>query len=104
MSLAQGRNTDGGDLVFEDISTGINASGFGTLPDGRTFAFGVVERQYLIVEVYRPRLTGPVPQAEDVVASASRSCRGIDLADEPSLAAAVRDAIAGAEPGPRLPR
>ena len=45
----------------------MHASGFGRVGDGRTFSFHV-ERQVLIVEIYRPRLAGPVPQAEDVVA------------------------------------
>ena len=55
----------------------------------------------LVVEVYRPRLSGPVPQAEDIVAVATRKLIDIDLADERSLSAAVRDAVAGAQPVPR---
>jgi hypothetical protein len=103
MSLADHRSVAEADVVFEDISTGIHASGFGDLADGRHFAFGIVDRQHLVVEVYRPRLAGPVPQAEDVVATAVRSCRHFDITDERSLKAAVRDAIATAEPGRRLP-
>ena len=45
---------------------------------------------------------GPVPQAEDVVATAVRSLVDIDLTDERSLAAAVRDAVAAR--GTRLSR
>jgi hypothetical protein len=47
--------------------------------------------------VYRPRLKGPVPQPEDVVATARRNVVDIDIADERSLGAAVRDAVALAE-------
>ncbi|OBF25235.1 hypothetical protein [Mycobacterium sp. ACS4331] len=103
MTLADDRTAAGADLVFEDISTGIHASGFGSLPDGRTFAFSVVDRQHLVVEVYRRTMVGPVPDADDVVATAVRGCRDIDLDDERSLTASVRDAIATAAPGSRLP-
>ena len=58
----------------------------------------------LLVEVYRPRLSGPVPQAEDVVAVATRKLKDIDVTDERSLAAAVRDAVAAAQPVPRNAR
>jgi len=54
--------------------------------------------------VYRPRLAGPVPHSEDIVAAATRRLVGIDLADERSLSAAVRDAVASARPVPRQPR
>ena len=89
---------------IEDMTTGVHASGFGTLADGRHFAFGIVDRQHLVVEVYRAELAGPVPHAEDVVATAMRSCRDVDVTDERSLAAAVYDALADATPGTRLPR
>jgi hypothetical protein len=98
MTLAADR-----DFVIEDISTGVYASGFGQVGDGRSFSFRV-ERSLLLVEVYRPRLAGPVPQAEDVVAAASRSLVDIDLNDERSLAAAVRDVVAAAQPVSRPPR
>ena len=58
----------------------------------------------LLVEVYRPRLSGPVPQQEDVVAVATRKLIDIDLSDERSLAAAVRDAVAAAQPVTRPSR
>ena len=86
-----------GDFFFEDITPGIHASGFGEVGDGRSFSFHV-ERQLLVVEVYRPRLSGPVPQAEDVVATASRGLVDIDVTDERSIAAAVRDAVSAAQP------
>lgn len=50
------------------------------------------------MEIYRPRLSGPVPQPDEVVAKAVRSLVDIDLTDERSLAAAVRDSVARAVP------
>jgi hypothetical protein len=100
MTLATDRDTDDGVFAIEVISTGMYASGFGMVGDGRSFSFHV-ERGTLIVEVYRPRVSGPVPQVEDVVATASRSLVHVDTNDERSLAAAVRDAVAQAQPVPR---
>ena len=71
MTLAADRDLDNHQFAIEDITTGLHASGFGRVGDGRSFSFHV-EKQVLVVEVYRPRITGPVPQAEDVVAAASR--------------------------------
>ena len=98
MSLAPGTDPLADEFAIEDISTGVHASGFGVLGDGRSFSFHVEDRQFLVVEVYRPRLSGPVPQDEDIVAIATRSLTDIDVTDERSVAAAVRDAAAGAEP------
>lgn len=92
MTIADDRQLAGRDFVIEDMSTGVFASGFGQVGDGRSFSFHI-EHQLLVVEVYRPQLSGPVPQAEDVVATSSRSLVGIDVTDERSLAAAVRDAV-----------
>ena len=103
MTLAADRDLSGGEFAVEDISTGLHASGFGRVGDGRSFSFHV-EKRTLFVEVYRPRLAGPVPQAEDVVAAASRSLAHVDVADERSLTAAVRDAVADAQPVPRPAR
>ena len=100
MTLAAGREAVGSAFVLEDITTGVHASGFGEVGDGRSFSFHV-EHRTLVIEVYRPRLAGPVPQAEDVVALARRSVLGIDLTDERSLAAAVRDGVSAAVPVPR---
>ena len=104
MTLAEDRDAVERGFCFEDIRTGIIASGFGEVGDGRSFSFHV-ERQLLVVEVYRPRLawTG-TRRAEDVVATASRSLLDIDLTDERSLTAAVRDAVADAQPVPRPAR
>ncbi len=103
MTLAADEDLSGSEFAIEVISTGLHASGFGRVGDGRTFAFHV-ERRTLTVEIYRPRLAGPVPQAEDVVAAASRSLAYVDVADERSLTAAVRDAVNDAHPVPRSPR
>lgn len=95
MTIAADRLSAGGEFVLEDMSTGVFASGFGQVGDGRSFSFHI-ERAVLIVEVYRPRLPGPVPHAEDVVATSSRDLVDIDVDDARSLAAAVRDAVAAA--------
>lgn len=95
MSIADHRELAGPEFEIEDMSTGAFASGFGQVGDGRSFSFRI-ERQLLVVEVYRARLGGPVPQAEDIVATTSRSLVDIDVSDERSLAAAVRDAVASA--------
>jgi hypothetical protein len=103
MSLAPSRDSADKRFAIEVISTGLHASGFGKLADGRSFSFHV-EHQTLIVEIYRPRLAGPVPQAEDIVATATRKTADIDLFDERSLSAAARDALAEAQPVPRTAR
>ncbi|MDX1892947.1 hypothetical protein [Mycolicibacterium sp. 050158] len=103
MALATDGDVSNDEFAVEDMSTGMHASGFGRVGDGRSFAFQV-HKQTLSVEVYRPRLAGPVPQAEDVVAVASRSLAHVDVTDERSLAAAVRDAVADANPVPRPAR
>ena len=103
MTLAADRDLGNQVFAIEDITTGVHASGFGQVGDGRSFSFHI-EKQMLVVEVYRPRLSGPVPQVEDVVAVASRKLTDIDLTDERSVAAAVRDAVAGAQPVTRTAR
>jgi hypothetical protein len=100
MTLAADRDLGDQEFAIEDITTGLHASGFGQVGDGRTFSFHV-EKQMLVVEIYRPRIVGLVPQAEDVVATASRKLTDIDLTDERSVVAAVRDAVADARPVPR---
>jgi hypothetical protein len=103
MTLATDNEVAAHEFTIEDITTGVHASGFGQVGDGRTFSFHI-ERQTLVVEVYRPRLRGLVPQTEDVVAMSSRKLTDIDLTDERSMVAAVRDAVAGAHPVPRSGR
>ncbi len=101
MSVAEHGQFSDGEFAIEDMwlgvfSTKILASGFGQIGDGRSFAF-CIEGQQLLVEVYRPRLKGLVPQPEDVVATARRNVVDVDISDERSLGAAVRDAVALAE-------
>jgi hypothetical protein len=102
MTVAEGRRFADPNFAIEDMwiqvfSSRVFASGFGQVGDGRSFAFRV-DRQWLKVEIYRPRVNGPVPQAEDVVATSSRNLVNVDFTDERSLSAAVRDAVAVAEP------
>lgn len=103
MTMTANNEVAGDAFFIEDISTGMYASGFGRVGDGRTFSFRI-ERQLLMVEIYRPRLAGPVPQEEDVVAVASNSVANVDVTDERSLSAAVRDAVADAQQVPRSAR
>src|SRR3979409_2108863 len=92
MTVIADRHTADTAFAVEDISTGIFASGYGQVGDGRRFSFHL-EHPALPVELYRPRLSGPVPQAEDVVATAVRTLVDIDLTDERSLTAAGRAAV-----------
>ena len=103
MTLAADRDLGSQQFAIEDITTGLHASGFGQVGDGRSFSFHI-DKQVLVVEVYRPRITGPVPQAEDIVAAASRRLGDVDLFDERSVAAAVRDAVTAAQPVTRTAR
>jgi hypothetical protein len=103
MTMTANNEVAGDAFTIEDISTGMYASGFGRVGDGRTFSFRI-ERQVLMVEVYRPRLAGPFPQGEDVVAVASYGVANVDVCDERSLSAAVRDAVADAQQVPRSAR
>jgi hypothetical protein len=100
MTVIVDRHTPQNEFAVEDLSTGIFASGYGQVGDGRSFSFHI-EHRSLVVEIYRPRLKGPVPQAEDVVARAVRSLVDIDLTDRRSLIAAVRDSVSRAVAAPR---
>jgi hypothetical protein len=97
MAVTVDRHIAEKEFAVEDLSTGIFASGYGQVGDGRSFSFHI-EHRSLVVEIYRPRLAGPVPQAEEVVARAIRSLVDIDVSDERSLIAAVRDSVAHAVP------
>jgi hypothetical protein len=103
MTLMADRDVADEEFDIEDMSTGLHASGFGRVGDGRTFSFHV-DKQTLVVEIYRPRLAGPVPQTEDIVATATRGLAYVDVTDERSLIAVVRDAVADAQPVPRSSR
>jgi hypothetical protein len=98
MSVVADRRLPDPEFAIEDMWLGVFsdkvfASGFGQLGDGRSFAFRI-EGHWLLVEIYRPRLSGPVPQPHDVVATVRRNIVDVDIADRRSLAAAVRDAVA----------
>ena len=102
VSIPDDRRNPGPEFAIEDMWVGIFsakvlASGFGQVGDGRSFAFRI-EGHWLLVEIYRSRLSGPVPQPEDVVDTVRHSTLGVDVTDQRSLAAAVRDAVASAEP------
>jgi hypothetical protein len=98
MSAAKSRRNTHPKFDIEDMWVGVFsakvlASGFGQVGDGRSFAFRI-EGHWLLIEVYRQRMSGPVPQLEDVVDTVRRDIMGVDITDERSLAAAVRDAVA----------
>ncbi|MET0318688.1 MAG: hypothetical protein ABW188_17830 [Rhodococcus fascians] len=80
----------------EQVSTGAQASGFGSTEDNRPFAFRVYKRT-LYLEIYRADLPSPVPDRSDVTAVAEQSVTEIDLTDERSIVAAVRDAVGSAD-------
>ena len=84
-------------FTVEDISVGPFAHGFGRSADGRPYAFRVLRRT-LHVEVYRDDLDHTVPDQDDIVALADASVTDIDLDDERSITAMVRDLVASAEP------
>jgi hypothetical protein len=101
MSVARELHHLGPEFAIEDMWVGVFsakvlASGFGQVGDGRSFAFRI-EGQWLLLEIYRPRLSGPVPQPEDIATTLRYNVVDVDVTDERSLAAAVRDAVALAE-------
>ncbi|WP_280274990.1 hypothetical protein [Nocardia wallacei] len=92
-------------FIVEDVTVGPFAHGFGVTGDGRSFAFRTVGAT-LSLEIYRAdsaRAT-TVPGPEDVVAVAAAGVTDIDLGDERSVVAAVRDLIATATPAPAADR
>lgn len=80
------------DFMVEYIAVGPYAHGFGTSGDGLPYTFRVTGRT-LVVEVYREG-ADTVPQPDDVVARADGSVTEIDLSDERSIVAFVRDLVA----------
>ncbi|WP_024796368.1 hypothetical protein [Tomitella biformata] len=78
-------------FAIEDLTCGAQAHGFGRTEDGRTFAFQV-KRAGMRLEVYRAGLLNEVPGPEDVVSVAELSVKDVDLSDERSVSALVRDA------------
>ena len=75
------------EFSVEDVSVGAHAHGFGSTPDGRSFAFRVRGKS-LRVEVYRSDLAQAVPDDLDVDAVAERDVTDVDLSDERSIVAA----------------
>lgn len=84
---------------IDDISVGPFAHGFGTTDDGRAFTFRT-HRATLTVQIYRADLGETVPGADDVVATAQAQVTDIDLGDERSVTAFVRDLLHHAIPVP----
>ena len=82
---------------IDDISVGPFAHGFGTTDDGHPFTFHT-RGATLSVQVYRADLGDAVPGSDDVVARAHASVTDIDLGDERSIAAFVRDLLPAAVP------
>ncbi|MEU6584840.1 hypothetical protein [Nocardia sp. NPDC046763] len=86
-------------FTVEDVTVGRYAHGYGVTADGRSFAFRT-HRATLTLEIYRPGLTTAVPGPEDVEAVALAPVTDIDLDDERSVVALVRDLIPQATPVP----
>ncbi|MGQ4615488.1 hypothetical protein [Nocardia sp. R7R-8] len=80
------------EFVIDDLTVGAYAHGFGTTADGHPFAFRTV-RATLTLEIYRRDLGDAVPCPQDVLAVAEATVTDIDLDDERSIAALVRDMI-----------
>ncbi|MBF6328382.1 hypothetical protein [Nocardia transvalensis] len=90
-------------FVVEDITVGPFAHGFGTTDDGHPYAFRTV-RATLTLEIYRSDTDTAVPGPDDVVAVAEARVTDIDLDDERSITALVRDLIPAAAPIPAIDR
>ncbi|MBF6166876.1 hypothetical protein IU486_19255 [Streptomyces gardneri] len=85
------------EFAIDDITVGPYAHGFGSTADGHPFAFRTV-RATLTLEIYRRDLGEVVPGPDDVLAVAEARVTDIDLDDERSVAALVRDMIPDAAP------
>lgn len=83
-------------FVVEQITVGAHANGFGRNADGRQFTFRV-HKSTLYVEIYREGLVEQVPGKSDVIAVVESSITEIDVTDERSIVAAVRDAVTDAD-------
>ncbi|MFI1916487.1 hypothetical protein [Nocardia sp. NPDC020380] len=86
-------------FAVEDVTVGRYAHGFGVTADGRSFAFRT-NRATLTLEIYRADLDTAVPAPEDVQAVAVARVTDIDLDDERSIVALVRDLVPQAIPVP----
>ena len=86
------------EFLVEDISVGPYGHGYGVAADGRPFAFRILRRT-LSVELYRDDLPADVvPDRTDIVATAQAPVTDIDLDDERSIVALVRDMISASVP------
>lgn len=85
----------GSRFTLDYISAGPHAHGFGMTDGGNPYSFRVRGRS-LVVEIYREGAE-TVPGLEDVIASVRRSVIEIDLSDERSISAVVRDAVSDHE-------
>lgn len=90
-------NDSQGDFTVDDVSPGAHAHGFGTTADGRNFAFRV-RGKTLHLEVYRADMVDAVPSSTDLEAVAETDVTDVDLCDERSIVAAVRDLAPTARP------
>lgn len=85
-------------FAVDDIILGPHANGFGVAEDGRAFSFRVVGAT-MTVRVYRADLEpAAVPGRADVEAVASAGVSEVDLSDERSVVAMVRDMTTTAVP------
>lgn len=84
------------EFIIDDVTTGPYAHGFGTTADGRTFAFRV-RKHTLVLMLYRADIDVTVPDDSELDAVVERSVKDVDLCDERSIVAVVRDAVAEAE-------
>ncbi|MCZ4275185.1 MAG: hypothetical protein WBG14_06860 [Rhodococcus sp. (in: high G+C Gram-positive bacteria)] len=91
-----GRPSKDARFTVEQITTGPHASGFGSTDDCRPFSFRV-RKSTLYLELYRADLNTAMPDSSDVTAVSEQSVTEIDLTDERSIVAAVRDAVGTAE-------
>ena len=87
-----GRPSKDARFTVEQITTGPHASGFGSTDDCRPFSFRV-RKSTLYLELYRADLNTAMPDSSDVTAVSEQSVTEIDLTDERSIVAAVRDHI-----------
>ncbi|NLE80792.1 MAG: hypothetical protein GX610_14655 [Rhodococcus sp.] len=86
----------GSRFTLDYIATGVHAHGFGMTDGGNPYSFRVRGRS-VEVEIYREGPETAVPGLEDVIASVRRSVTEIDLSDERSIGAVVRDAVSDHE-------
>ncbi|MBH0779523.1 hypothetical protein [Nocardia bovistercoris] len=84
-------------FAIDDITVGSFAHGFGRTANGRPFAFRTVGST-LELEIYRADSDSDVPGPEDVVAVGRARVTDVDLDDERSVVALVRDMIPDAAP------